>query len=92
MYSLATIIHINAAAASAPKAETEATRHCSFHKSKAGIVLHSARLRSTAFIEGKAAQKRFEVEMLSTNSQVKKDGIIESYFASAPTGKRRLRS
>jgi len=89
MYALNTIIAINAKAASAPKHETETTRHCSYCQSRAGIVLHSAKQRSTAFIEG-AAAKRFLAGWLSTNSATKRDALVESYFSAAPTGKQRL--
>lgn len=90
MYSLTTLHKINAKAAAKPKHENEWSRHCSFHQSKPGIVLHSAKLRSTAFLEAGPKAKRFLVEIQSTNSQVKKDSIIESYFSTVPTGKQKL--
>ena len=89
MYSLHTLAKINARAATAPRAETETTRHCSFCASRQGIVLHSARQRSTAFISG-AAGKRFLAGWLSTNSATKRDALVEAYFNSASTGKRKV--
>ena len=92
MYSLSVIQSINAKAAKAPKRETAANRQCSYCRSKAGIVLHSASLRSTAFLEGKVACDKFEAEWFSTNSVHKRNAIVESYFRSVPTGKRKVRA
>ena len=87
MYSLTTLRKINAEAAKAPRHETDATRRCSYKRSRAGIVLHSARQRSTAFIEGRRADL-FEAAWLGTNSAEKRDQIVESYFRSVATGKQ----
>lgn len=88
MYSLNTIRHINAPKA-VPAKEDAFSRHCSYHASPKGVVLHSAKHRSTGFIEG-AQAKRFLADVQSTNSQTKKDAIVESYFGSVPTGKQRI--
>lgn len=94
MYCLSVIRKINAEAATKPRHETETTRHCSFHKQTRGankgcIVLHSAKLRSTGWLEREQA-RRFEAEYYSTNSITKRDQIIESWFRVQPTGKRRI--
>ena len=89
MYALHTITKINADAAKAPKHETETTRHCSYCASRAGVVLHSARQRSTAFISGAQARK-FQAGWLATNSTTVRDGLVESFFNSASTGKRKV--
>jgi len=90
MYCLAVIHKINADAAKAPKRETDQSRRCSYHRSSRGIVLHSARNRSTAFIEGKRRCDRFEVEWSATNSADKRDALVESYFNTLPTGKQKI--
>lgn len=64
-----------------PVAETETNRRCSFHQSKAGIVLHSAKRRSTAFIGGVKNVKKFLLAYWGTNSLDKRDQVIEGYFA-----------
>lgn len=90
MYSLNTLHRINAKAASAPARETETSRNCSYCEQPDGaVVLHSARQRSTAYI-GPEAGKRFLAAWFGTNSQEKKNSLVESYFNSAPTGKQEL--
>ena len=93
MYSLNTIHKINAERCKAPSAESTHDRHCSYcvsvNNGKRGIVLHSAKNRSTAYIEG-AAATRFLVEIQSTNAFEKRDSIIERYFSAVPTGKQRV--
>lgn len=83
MDSLENIIRKNSKAAlkSAQRtAETETTRHCSYSGDpQKGIVLHSAKLRSTAFIRGLTA-KQFLASWLGTNSADKRDALVESYF------------
>lgn len=91
MYCLAVIQSINAPSAKKPAIEDNSNRHCSYLQSRGGIVLHSASLRSTGFI-GPAASKRFLAEWFGTNSQTKRDAIVESYFRAVPTGKQRIRS
>lgn len=56
MFDLDTIVRMNAKA-SAPQAETETTRHCSFAKSRGGVVLHSAKQRATVFLDGARATR-----------------------------------
>jgi hypothetical protein len=90
MYSLHTIHAINAKAATAPKAETDVTRHCSFHASRGGVVLHSARTRSTGFLSSGTAATTFLAEWHATNSAVKRDAVVESYFRTIPTGKQKV--
>ena len=80
MYSLDTIKSLNAKAATAPAVETETTRHCSFVRSSQGVVLHSARQRSTVFLSGNDAAKF--LRMAARNrSPARRDALIESYFA-----------
>ena len=82
MHDLKTLIALNnraAAAANAP-AESETTRHCSYAKGpNGGLVLHSAKLRSTGFLAAKEA-KNFLVSWFATNSATKRDRLVESYF------------
>ena len=97
MYSLSVIKSINARAAAAPKAEATFDRHCSFatsfktvgNREVRQVVLHSAKHRSTGYIEG-AAALRFLVEIQSTNAFEKRDSIIERYFSAVPHGKQKL--
>lgn len=60
--------------------ETETLRHCSFLQSKRGIVLHSAKRRSTLFLGGATNVKRFLLAYASKNSVDAQDKLIESYF------------
>lgn len=90
MYSLNTIHRINAQAASAPARETETTRRCSYCEQPDGaVILHSARQRSTAYLNPEQG-KRFLAEWLSTNSQEKKDFLVETYFNTVPVGKQQI--
>lgn len=83
MYALNTIIAMNNRIASTKATvETETTRHCSYKRSRGGIVLHSALQRSTGFLEGRRADL-FEAAWLGTNSATKRDQIVESYFNAA---------
>jgi hypothetical protein len=90
MYSLHVIHQINAKAATAPKAETDATRRCSFHASRGGVVLHSARTRSTGFLSAGTKATTFLAEWHATNSAVKRDAVVEAYFRTIPTGKQKV--
>ena len=90
MYSLHVIRQINAKAATAPKAETAITRHCSFHAGRDGVVLHSARTRSTGFLSAGVNAKTFLADWYATNSTVKRDAVVESYFRTIPTGKQKV--
>jgi hypothetical protein len=84
MYALNVIVALNETAARAPKRETETTRHCSYAgDATKGIVLHSARRRSTAWLTPRKA-KLFLAEYLGTNAAEKRDELIESYFDSSP--------
>ena len=93
MYSLTTLRKINDARCAKPAAEETFTRHCSHCVSiKDGVrsvVLHSAKHRNTAFITGHTATK-FLAELQATNSDVKRDAIVEAYYNAVPTGKQRL--
>lgn len=79
MYPLETIKSLNEQAATAPAPETETTRHCSFVRSSQGIVLHSAKQRSTVFLSGNDAAKF--LRMAARNrTPFRRDKLIESYF------------
>lgn len=78
MYHLDVLKSLNARAG-AP-VESETTRHCSFVQSAAGIVLHSAKQRSTIFLKGVSAAA-FLRKVGVARSELRVDQIIESYFA-----------
>ncbi len=78
MYSLEIIRAINARPP--VRTETETTRHCSFSgNAERGIVLHSARQRSTAFLSDFQA-RMFLLEWRHTAPGAKRDELIEAYF------------
>lgn len=86
MFDLATLKKINAAP---PKVEDNHNRHCSFTGSVAdGIVLHSAKLRNTVFLNCKQAamfMRRFRAlnqggAIRRDTMPAKVDHLIESYF------------
>lgn len=79
MYSLEEIKFINAAAAKSTVAENELSRHCSFVRSSQGIVLHSAKLRSTCFLDGNEAAKFLRMAARNRTPE-RRDKLIESYF------------
>ena len=79
MYSLEQIKKMNAA--SITPVETETTRHCSFVRSSQGIVLHSAKLRSTCFLDGNEAAKFLRMAARNRTPE-RRDKLIESYFTS----------
>jgi hypothetical protein len=87
MHGLSEIRRMNNKAVAAYKrgaAESETSRHCSYAGTpEDGIVLHSAKNRSCAFIQGRKAVK-FMAEWLSSNSAEKHDSLVESYFAHSP--------
>jgi hypothetical protein len=58
--------------------ETETTRHCSYTKSAQGVVLHSAKQRSTVFLSGADATRFIGWAKNCTVSGL--DRLIESYF------------
>lgn len=97
MYSLQTLRKLNAQRAAKPAREDETTRHCSHCvslKTVRGreirqVVLHSAKHRDTAYIEG-AAATRFLAEIQATNSDVRRDAIVERWYNTAPTGKQSI--
>lgn len=79
MYSLNIIKKLNGAPL--PKHESETTRHCSFAGSvSSGVVLHSAKKRSTVFLSAGKRSERFLVNWFSSNSATKHDALVESYF------------
>jgi hypothetical protein len=77
MHSLPEIIAMN----SKPRRGEDAfSRHCSYSgDTEAGVVLHSAKQRSTAFLSPDKA-KRFLAAWFGTNSEVVRDNLVESYF------------
>ena len=82
MHDLATLKVINQLAVERYKTatETETTRHCSYARGPAGgVVLHSAKQRSTAFLTATKARD-FLVSWFATNSATKRDRLVESYF------------
>ncbi len=81
MYSIETIKKLNAEAATRAAAETETTRHCSYVKSSQGVVLHSAKLRSTCFLDGNEAAKFLRLSARN-RTPARRDALIESYFMS----------
>jgi hypothetical protein len=89
MHSLSGIRAMNRKAVArynrAEQPESETSRHCSYQGNpEDGIVLHSAKLRNTAFIIGKKA-KLFLTEWFGTNSADRRDKIVESYFHTSPS-------
>ena len=84
MHSLEGITAMNAAAVRKAKrgaAETETSRHCSFSGDRdAGVVLHSAKQRSTVFVSKGPAAACFLMQWHATNSAEVRDRIVETYF------------
>lgn len=79
MHSLQEIIRMNEKAAA--RVETNFDRHCSFEKDARGnVILHSARLRNTAFLPAGSAASKFLAAWWSRNSQEQRDRLVESYF------------
>jgi hypothetical protein len=87
MHSIEGIRSLNRKAAARAKrvaAESETSRHCSYSGDvENGVVLHSAKQRSTAFIEGGKARV-FLAAWLGTNSAEAHNKLVESYFAHSP--------
>lgn len=81
MFALSEIVEMNRRAASkAVHAENNFDRACSFSgDSKSGVVLHSARLRSTVFLRPSLA-KGFLRRWNSVNSQEARNHIVEGFF------------
>jgi hypothetical protein len=70
---------MNRKAAQNAAAETETSRHCSFSgDALRGIVLHSAKQRSTVFIDGERAHQFLALRYNLSRTQ--QDRLIESYF------------
>lgn len=88
MYSLEVIVSTNAKAARRP--EDPWSRACSFAASRGGVVIHSARRRSTAFIEDPVEARKFlrQARPLQKKAFRRHDSpeaaklnqLIESYF------------
>ena len=82
MRHLAGIIADNNAAVAKAKAEDNHNRDCSFAGDfESGIVLHSARERSTLFLRPGDRCKSFLRRWNLTDSQKGKNALVESYFA-----------
>lgn len=85
MYDINTLKGLNNAAyvklrktRSAPESET--TRHCSWAQNAKGLILHSAKKRSTVFLGGDKNIRLFLSKWYGTNSAEKRDQLVESYF------------
>jgi hypothetical protein len=77
MFDLPTIIKMNAAPV---RVEDNHNRHCSFTQASATeVVLHSAKLRNTVFLEGPKAT-RFLNKVRGYKDVTKRDAFIESFF------------
>lgn len=90
MHSLSGIIALNNAAIRRAKqkaqAESETDRRCSYcGDAEQGIVLHSAKQRSTVFVSAGAPSVKFLAKWHGTNSDEAHDALVESYFASPAT-------
>lgn len=80
MHSLQEIIRMNEKAAA--RVETNFDRHCSFEKdSRGNVILHSAKLRNTAFLPAGRKAEGFLTAWWSRNSQEQRDSLVEGYFA-----------
>lgn len=81
MYDLPTLARLNAARPMS--SETETTRHCSYTGNVTrGIVLHSAKQRSTCFLSAGPRAELFRTLRLATSTPAQLDKLIESYFSS----------
>lgn len=81
MYCLEVIRKINDRAEQAPASETETTRHCSYCGDiESGLVLHSAKQRSTVFVPAGAESRVFLSAWFGTNSAEQRDALVENYF------------
>ena len=79
MYSLTTIIALNNI--DRRNAENEVTRHCSYTGNvERGLVLHSAKLRSTAFVSAGLYSKLFLAEHAKCKTIAARDAHIEAQF------------
>lgn len=81
MNGLAEIITANERAVKTRKVETETSRHCSYAGDvENGIVLHSAKQRSTVYLKKGRGSRLFLAAWFGTNSAEKRDALIENYF------------
>jgi len=81
MHALSVLERLNAEAETKAAAiETNHNRHCSYCESRNGIVLHSAKLRSTVFLSDPNACRQFKTQWFGTNSAEARDKLVESYF------------
>jgi hypothetical protein len=81
MRSLQEIIRDNEKAANTRKVEDNFNRDCSWTGDvHGGIVLHSARQRSTGYLKPGAQSRRFLRLWNMCNSQEAKNRIVENYF------------
>jgi hypothetical protein len=83
MYALSTLAGLNFRRASAQiRKENETNRECSYAGNvDDGIVLHSAKKRSTVFVGAGVPSKTFLAKWFGTNSQEQRNSLVESYFA-----------
>lgn len=56
------------------------TRHCSFLVARAGLILHSARHRSTLFLAREAPDYATTLQSLRRRGPAGRDRLIESFF------------
>ena len=99
MYSLNTLRKINARAAEAPRGEDTFSRHCSHCVNvktdpepgvvSRSVVIHSAKHRNTAYLEGKRAENLL-VALQASNSVVEHDRLIEEAYNGVPVGKQQV--
>lgn len=82
MYDLPTLSRLNANADRNLCSETETTRHCSYTGNPdKGIVLHSAKKRSTAFLSPGPRSETFLTLRRVCRSPESLDRLVESYFS-----------
>jgi len=82
MYNLPTLYRLNANAGRNPCSETETTRHCSYTgNAEKGIVLHSAKKRSTAFVSAGNRAETFLLLRRVCRTPASLDKLVESYFS-----------
>lgn len=79
MYSLE-IIKSAAFQTPRPPEPGTTTRRCSFHATRAGIILHSARHRSTLFLSAESPDHAATLRSLRRRGPDGRDRLIESFF------------
>lgn len=88
MHSLHEIILLNNRAGKTAAVENNFNRHCSYAGDGSnGLVLHSAKQRSTVHLSKGKQTKIFLAAFLGTNSIETKDALIESYFLTRKKGR-----